>query len=82
MSTTIMHMSLDIGGVLNNWPLRMLKKMLIDQETGRTLTAQEAKAKLLEMYGDGIRYLPMGKCDNFDSAKGCLGHAPTKGDAA
>lgn len=73
----IKHMSLDIGGVLANWPLRKLKRMLKDAKTGRSLTAQEAKVELLRLYGEGVRFLSMSPgCEGFDPTKGCPGHNP------
>jgi len=70
----IYHVCLDIRGALTNWPKKKFNKMLVNNETGKYLTASEAKEQLLQWLSEGKEVLPMSKCDNFDYKKGCQGH--------
>lgn len=74
MSSTSYHICLDVEGVLN-WPNKMLKNVLVDRETGRTLTPDENRRELARMLSDGIKVLPIDKCDSFSFETGCPGHA-------
>lgn len=67
------HMSLSVRGVLTNWTPKMLKNLL-RHDDGRTMTAAEAKAALLDELAKGHEMLPYGNCDNFDFKTGCQGH--------
>jgi len=68
------HVSLDIEGALANWPRRQFKGMLRD-ENGLLLSPDEARRELLRLLGSGVKFIPVGKCDNFDTNVGCLGHS-------
>ena len=66
------HMCINVKGVLTNWKHKDLKGMFsID---GRSSTADETKAILLDELSKGHECIPIGKCDNFDYKTGCKGH--------
>lgn len=68
------HMGLSVRGALN-WNKTQLKKLFIDEETGKNLSAQEAKEALLDLLSEGKEVVPMGvECDNWDYKTGCKGH--------
>lgn len=75
MPTRTVHVSLDVRGSLmkSDRELTPLAKATIVD--GRQLqTGREMRAFLLDALAEGYEFLPMGKCDNFDPKKGCLGH--------
>jgi len=49
-------------------------KKLFTNDSGRTLSADEAKMHLLDELAQGHEVLPMTECDNFDYKRGCRGH--------
>lgn len=69
---TIFHVGLDIRGTLK-LSNRQLKGLLVD-ETGKGFTADQVKDELMDKLAEGKRFLPIGKCDNFDFQNGCQGH--------
>lgn len=74
---TIRHLSLNVRGILENCPDSKIKKLFVDEETGRQLTPSEARGYLLDCLTEGKELLPMGKCEGFDYKTGCPGHATT-----
>lgn len=72
MPTTRHHMRLDVEGCLLRWHRGSHHGMTHDD--GRPMTNLEAKAELLRLFGQGVKYLPIGDCDTFDPEKGCPGH--------
>jgi hypothetical protein len=74
MSAKTMHMSLSVRGALK-WPARMRRGLFRDIQTGRTLDADEAHERLLDLLSQGVELLPMGKCDGHNPKTGCPGHA-------
>lgn len=78
MSKT-MHMCLDVRGALM-WPNSKLKHLFVNNETGKKLTATEAKEHLMQKLSEGWEVLPLGKmCEGFDKKTGCPGHEEKKG---
>lgn len=71
----IMHVSVDIRGILE-WPdQRKLRKMFRNSETGKSLTQLEARDFLYDCLAKGWRVLPIGEaCEGFDYQTGCPGH--------
>ena len=68
------HMCIDVKGVLSRWKMKDFRNLFRD-ESGRTLTPQEAKDHLIEELSKGHNFIPCGECDNFDHAEhGCMGH--------
>ena len=64
-----------VKGAIRNWKKREWK---IASETmtfdGKKKTPEGVKDAFLDMLSEGILYIPIGDCDNFDPKKGCLGH--------
>lgn len=75
--TTTHHMHLDVRGALR-WPKSKLKGMFV-YEDGLRLTPDEAIDHLMDELSKGHEFIPIGKCDNFDYKRGCLGH-PGRGE--
>lgn len=72
---TLRHMCIDIRGVLG-WKDKDLKRLFRNTETGKPLTATEAKEYLYQKLKDGYDVLPMGdECEGFSKINGCPGHA-------
>jgi hypothetical protein len=67
------HLCLCIRGALN-WPKGKLKNMFENSETGKRLTANEAREYLMDCLSEGKELLPLGKCEGFDYKTGCPGH--------
>jgi hypothetical protein len=68
-------MCLDVMGILKNWPKSKLKRLFTDTETGKLLTADEAKQYLLECLSEGKKVIPLSKeCEGFSYETGCPGH--------
>lgn len=72
-SGTRMHMHLSVRDAIK-WPKSQLRTLFKEDETGRQLTAEEAREYLLDLLSEGKELIPLGKCENFDYKKGCLGH--------
>jgi hypothetical protein len=77
VTTKRVHMSLSVEGAMH-WPAR-LRKDLLQDEDGRALSAAETLKTLRGLFAEGVRYLPIGNCDNFDDQQGCLGHPAEEG---
>lgn len=72
------HIRLDIRGALRNWNTRKFEGVIND-EFGHLMPAKAAKEQLQILLTHGVNFLPVGKCDGFDSAeKGCPGHEGKK----
>lgn len=63
------HMRLDIKGCIRN---KAFEGFMF--ENGNPMTREQAEHYLLLELNKGIKFLPLGKCDNFDFNEGCLGH--------
>lgn len=74
MSTTRIHMCLDIAGALRNGNLGYFQ-----HDDGRRMTDREAKDRLKLLQAKGWRVFPLGDCDNFDPQTGCKGHPCEEG---
>lgn len=72
MATTTYHLGLDIRGALKQTNRQL--NGLFDDDNGKPLSGAEARELLLDELQTGKRFLPVGKCDNFDYQQGCLGH--------
>jgi hypothetical protein len=70
------HMSQSIEGPLMNWSKKDWRRATgyMTKDGGKKFTADELKAEFLRMHGEGILYIPLGECDNFDPKEGCKGH--------
>lgn len=75
MPASITHVCLSVRGALRNYTKRDLKTLFLD-ETGRRLTADEAKEVLFDELAKGHEVIPVGEpCQGFDySGGGCPGH--------
>lgn len=75
--TVLMHCSLSVRGALSTMKKRDLAR-LFRHESGRRMTADEAKETLMQCLADGKEALPFGPaCEGFDYAGGgCPGHPP------
>lgn len=80
MSKTV-HMCLDIRGALR-WGKKKMRGMFKD-ESGRTLTPDEAEEFLFDCLAKGWRVIPLTHvpCEGFSYETGCPGH-PHTADAA
>lgn len=74
----IVHMCLDTRGAIQ-WPKSRLKALVRDMETGRYVSADKARAYLLDELARGHEVLPMCDCPDFDFKKGCPGK-PTESE--
>lgn len=76
------HMSQSVSGAIRNWTKaewkRNAKSITID---GKHLNGEATRDAFIEMLASGIRYIPIGECDNFDPQSGCLGHELPDDDA-
>jgi hypothetical protein len=77
MSSTIVHMCINVRGAIRNFRRREWKNCCTDSETGRTLTPDEVYEGFLDELAKGHAVIPFGKaCEGFDySGGGCPGHA-------
>ncbi len=77
-TTKTYHMVIDVRGVLN-WKAKEIARLFTDAETGKRLTAQQAKDYLYDKLKEGYEVIPFGKeCEGFDKVKGCPGHPVSK----
>jgi hypothetical protein len=72
MATTTYHICLDIRGALKQTNRQI--NGLFHDDNGKPISGAEAREILLDELQTGKRFLPVGKCDNFDYQQGCLGH--------
>lgn len=78
----VRHMCADIRGMLNNHRRKgSLKGIFKNEETGQSLSDDEAREYLYDCLAKGWRVLPMGGCDNFDYQTGCKGHSQESGES-
>ncbi len=70
------HLHISVRGMLASATDRELDGLFTDTETGRSLSALEARHGLMDHLAHGREVIPLGKpCDGFDySGKGCPGH--------
>lgn len=72
------HLSLDVKGLLR-WPDKRLTGLIVNNETGRHLSPNEARDFLLDELSKGHLVLPYGKaCEGFSFTDGCPGHPETE----
>lgn len=67
------HLSLSVKGALRNWTKKSYKGFI--SKNGRELSFFEARDLLLDQLAEGIEVICYSECDNFDTKKGCQGHA-------
>lgn len=73
MSTTSMHLCVDIRGMLR-WPARKLSRAL-QHADGRRMSAEEVRETLYDCLAKGWKVLPLGDpCEGFSYETGCPGH--------
>lgn len=74
MPRSTVHMCLDIRGALR-WGKSQLKGMFTD-DTGRALSADEAREHLYDCLAKGWRVIPLTPqpCEGFSYETGCPGH--------
>lgn len=70
------HMCQSIRGPLTNWKWAEWNNATkwIKRDDGSCYTADELKQAFLDELSEGHEVVPIGKCDNFDFQRGCLGH--------
>jgi hypothetical protein len=71
-----MHMCISVRGMLN-WnrtETRRNLKSITKNDGTRYTSIEEFRNDMMDELSKGHEVLPMGKCDNFDYKKGCLGH--------
>lgn len=75
------HLCIDVRGALANWKPSRFRGLFTDDVTGRSLSAQEAKAYLLDELAKGHKVIPCSdECEGFDySGPGCPGHESREG---
>lgn len=74
--STDYHLRIDLRGALSHWHASEWKNCVRDDE-GRMMTPDEVQQEFFNLLESGVRFIPCGPCDNFDSEKGCLGHPHT-----
>lgn len=76
---TTFHVALSVRGTLKNAPRRELASLFVNGQTGKRLTADEAKDALLNHLAKGHEVIPLAHdCQGFDySGGGCPGHPET-----
>lgn len=67
------HVGLNVRGAIL-WPDKLLKSALIGPD-GKHLSADAARAALMDTLASGVEMLPCVPCDDFDPKTGCRGHA-------
>lgn len=73
----LIHVSLNIRGVLATWGSRSLEGLLANNETGELLTPHETRKALEALLASGCESLPIDDppCEGFDyGGGGCPGH--------
>lgn len=75
-------MSQSVSGTLRNWTKQDWERAttFMFKDGGGAYTPEELKAEFLDLQSKGVELIPVGKCDNFDSKNGCLGHEEEKKD--
>ena len=70
------HLRLSIEGAL-----RGANFSCFTDEDGKPIPSHQARAELLRLKGEGVKFIRIGECDNFSDEEGCLGHsdAPSEG---
>jgi len=76
MSRTI-HVCQSIKGALKNWDQRDWADALLDEQ-GKKIDAVTAKWIFKKLHFEGVKVIPIGKCDNFSDQTGCQGHEVKK----
>jgi hypothetical protein len=76
-------MCISIRGILHNYntdkKIEKLFKGCLTDDNGKVITnGRLIREYFLDELSKGKEVLPMGKCDNFDFKKGCLGHRKNK----
>lgn len=72
-----MHCCLSVTGCVQRNTKRDWKKMMKSMKKGDGTPFRDEddiKATFIDLLLDGNEVIPIGKCDNFDKKKGCLGH--------
>lgn len=77
MADTTFHVALSVRGSLKNSSRRELGSMFSNSQTGRRLTADQAKDVLLDHLANGHEVIPLAPaCEGFDYTGGrCPGHS-------
>lgn len=76
MGRSIVHMCINVRGVLKNWKSSEWRDCVTDRTTGRTLKPEEVHDGFLDELAQGHEVIPFGEpCKGFDYAGGgCPGH--------
>lgn len=69
MEPTKFHFCLSVSGAIRNKAFGFLIG-----DDGRELSRREGEAMLRDLERKGVEKIADQRCDNFDPAKGCLGH--------
>ena len=71
---TIVHGGVSVRGLLRR-PRGQLRRTLVDPDTGRSLSPDEAREKLMDLLASGVEMLPLGEpCEGWSDKTGCPGH--------
>lgn len=70
------HFRIDLAGALSHWNPRDWTECVRDDD-GKMLTPPEVRTKFDALLLSGVRFIPIGSCDNFDPEHGCSGHLAT-----
>ncbi len=73
MSRTI-HCCLNIEGFMSHSKFPRDYRHMFTNDDGSPMTPEAVRAELFACLRRGWRVIPVGKCNNFDYQKGCLGH--------
>lgn len=70
---TFFHIAQSVDGALRNWNPSQWRDCCRDA-TGKLLTPVQVKREFKKLQAAGVKFIPMGDCNNFDPEKGCRGH--------
>ncbi len=67
------HIGICVKGYLKK-PLRDMKNVFLNKDTGNFLSAEESRDHLLDHLSKGHLVIPIGQCPDWDYVHGCPGH--------
>jgi len=77
MKETLLHMSVNLKGLLRNTGKKSMKGFFTD-DNGNELSDKDARKYVFDCIARGWRVIPMGDCPNFDYQEGCQCRNQTK----